>query len=53
MRGYCMHFIEDAAILEMILDTSLSVHGNRPFLVCLFLDLDLMAAIVSGIVGHF
>ena len=31
----------------------LSVHGTRLFLACLFLDLDLMAAIVSGIEGRF
>ena len=32
---------------------SLRVHGNGPFPACLFLDLDLMAAIVSGIRDMF
>ena len=48
-----MHFIfgmEDAGYLPK---PSLRVHGDGPFPACLFLDLDLMAAIVSGIVGHF
>ena len=60
MRGYYMHFIfgmgrshyagNDSGYLPK---PSPVVHGNGPFPVCLFLDLGLMAAIVSGKVGHF
>ena len=34
-------------------EPGLSVHGTRLFLACLSLDLDLMAAILSGIEGRF
>ena len=60
MRGYRMHLIfgmgryhhagNDSGYFPK---PSLRVHGNGPFPACLFLDLDLMAAIVSGIVRHF
>ena len=34
-------------------EPGLSVYGTRLFLACRSLDLDLMAAIVSGIEGNF
>ena len=48
--GRCHYAGNDSGYLPK---PSLRVHGNGPFPACLFLDLDLMAVIVSGIVGHF